>query len=492
MNIKILPIILVATSFLISAQSKAFDCSKSSTKTEKLICKEESLVKMDKDYNSIYSKTIGDLSNEDKEALKSKIKILLSARDFCVKSSQKFSDSKKSAENFLSEPFKSYKIKEENFAQGCIATWYHSISKALPSQKDSSLFRIPSPEEYLKEFSKLKEKPYLFSVSEIDQDLVKTCKEVHKDEPNFDCSYMQNQYSAELTYTIFFPTNGKNFIQITKDSFSYNAGAAHGQSSGSSKFITEKGETQKINNSAYSCSIPLKDPVAVNGDVYLPEQISFTKFFNGMLGEFDEFQCYACSGSYHADCLMRLNKIDNNKDSYIVFNGQDFAEDPIPENDKISPKDFRKCALDVIKKNQSEVGEITNLAKLKNEELIVIKESATGSLLAKIKKDCQKYDQRKAQCLKLDNKSPSFESAINKIPKTKLVKEFAKLLEKDHAKLAVLSYNPEFQNNKCYWSIRLHENHKSHMVFWKEFLVEVDGNKIFEKDTADDSLKEVK
>jgi uncharacterized protein len=403
MKIKVLPLILFAASFLISAQSRAFDCNKSSTKTEKLICKEESLVKMDKDYNSIYSKTIGDLSNEDREALKSKIKSLLNVRDFCIKSGQKL-DSKNSIENFLSEPFKSYKLKQESFAQGCIATWYNSISKVLLSQKDSGLFRIPSPEEYLKEFSKLKEKPYLFSVSEVDQDMVKTCKEVHKDESNFDCSYMQNQYSAELTYTMFFPNNGENFIQTTKNSYSYPAGAAHGQSSGSSKFITEKGETHEINNSAYSCSIPLKDPVVVNGDVYLPEQISFTKFFNGMLGEFDEFQCYACSGSYRADCLMRLSKIDNNKDSYIVFNGQDFAEDPIPENDKISPKDFRKCALGVIKKNQSEVGEITNLTRLKNGEPIIIKESSTESILTKIKKDCQKYDQRKEQCLKLNSR----------------------------------------------------------------------------------------
>lgn len=477
---------------LIPTQSRAFDCNKSSTKTEKLICKEESLVKMDKDYNSIYSKTISGLSNEDREALKSKTKNLLSARDFCVKASQKSLDSKKSSENFLSEPFKSYKLKEENFAQGCIATWYNSISKAILNQKDSDLFKIPSPEEYLKEFNKLKEKPYLFSISEVDQDMVKTCKEVHKNEPNFDCSYMQNQYSAELTYTIFFPTKDKNFIQIAKNSFSYNAGASHGQSSGSSKLITEKGETREINNSAYFCSIPLKDPMAVNGEIYLPEQISFTKFFNGTLGEFSEFQCFACSGNYRADCLMRVKKIDNNDDAYIVFNSQDFEEDPIPEDDKISPKDFRKCALDVIKKNRSEVDEIKNLTKLENGEAFIIKELATKSILAKIKKDCQKYDQRKEQCLKLNNKSPSFDSAINKISKTKSVKEFAKLLEKDHAKLNALNYNPEFHNNKCYWSIRLHEDHKSHMVFWKEFLVEVDGYKIFEKDVADDLLKEVK
>ena len=90
MSIKILPLVLIATSLLIPAQSRAFDCSKSLTKTEKLICKEESLVKMDKEYNSIYGKIIGDLSNEDKGALKSKSRSLLSARDFCVKSVKNF------------------------------------------------------------------------------------------------------------------------------------------------------------------------------------------------------------------------------------------------------------------------------------------------------------------------------------------------------------------------------------------------------------------
>lgn len=388
MNNKILVPILFATLFLICNQSKAFDCKKSSTKTEKLICKTESLIQMDRDYNSIYSKAIRGLSNQDKEDLKNKIKSLLNARDFCTKNSQEFSDSKKSAEN-LSEPFKSHQLKQENFAQGCIATWYRSISKALLDQKESRLFKVPSSEEYLKEFGNLKEKPYLFSISEVDQDIAKTCKEGHKDEPNFDCSYMKSQLLEEFTFTIFFPIKGENFIQTNKESFSYNAGAAHGQSSGSSKFITKTGETQKINNSAYSCSIPLKDPVAINGNVYLPEQISFTKFFNGILGEFDEFQCYACSGSYRADCLMRLRKIDNNQDAYIAFNSQDFMEEPIFTNDKISSKDFRKCALDVIKRNQSEVSEITNLLKLEDAKLFIIKESAAAPILDKIKKDCQ-------------------------------------------------------------------------------------------------------
>lgn len=394
MSIKILPIILFAISLLISTQSRAFDCSKSLTKTEKLICKERSLVKMDQDYSSIYNKIIDGLSNKDREALKSKIKSLLSSRDSCIKSNKKFSKSKNSVQNFLSDGEESYKLGGENFAQGCIATWYSSISSALLDQRNSNLFRIPSSDEYLEEFSKLKEKPYLFYISEVNQYAVESCKKANKKEAGFDCSLMQNHFSEDLTYTIFFPSSGKNFAQVIKNSYSYPAGAAHGQSYGSSKFITEKGEVQKINDSAYSCSIPLKDPIAINGDIYLPEQISFTDFFNDMLGKFDEFQGYASSGSYRADCLMRLRKVGDG-DDYVVFNSQDFTEDPFSGEDKISSKDFRKCALDVIKKNQSEVDEITNLMKLKNVESFIIKDLDAQSILTQIKKDCQKYDQKK-------------------------------------------------------------------------------------------------
>lgn len=295
MNIKLLSFALLATSLLTSVQSRAFDCSESSTRVEKLICEEESLINMEDDYNLIYSNAVADLSKKDKEALERKIKSLLNFRDFCINSDQKL-DSKNSVDNFLSQANRSYNLKEKNFAQGCIATWYHSISNALLSQKNSSIFRIPSSKEYLKEFSKLKEKPYIFSAREVDNDELKACKELYKDELNLnsDCSFwMQNEYSEELAYTIFFLANGKNFIKIVKSSFSFDAGAAHGVASRSSKFITEKGETRKINDSQYFCSIAIKDPVVINGDIYLPEQISFTKFFNGMLGEFSESQCRA-------------------------------------------------------------------------------------------------------------------------------------------------------------------------------------------------------
>jgi uncharacterized protein len=62
---------------LISFQSRAFYFSKASTKTEKLICKEDLLVDMDKEYNSIYNEVVSGLSSQDMEVLKSKITNLM-------------------------------------------------------------------------------------------------------------------------------------------------------------------------------------------------------------------------------------------------------------------------------------------------------------------------------------------------------------------------------------------------------------------------------
>jgi hypothetical protein len=139
--------------------------------------------------------------------------------------------------------------------------------------------------------------------------------------------------------------------------------------------------------------LPVGDPTIINGNIYLPEQISFTKFFNGMLGEFNQFQTYASSGSYNADCLMRISRIDNDKDAYIAFNDNDFLEDLVLNKKEILQKDLSRCALDVIKKNQIDVSEIRKLEGLKIYEpfITIIKESDAELILNTIKKDCQKH-----------------------------------------------------------------------------------------------------
>jgi uncharacterized protein len=228
MNIKILPLILFLTSFFISTQSRAFDCGKILTKTEKLICKKYSIKKTDEDFNLIYKDSIKGLSDENKEALKNKINNLRSTRDLCIKSSQEYLNSKKLSKKFSSDHDElnefNFKLNKDNYSQGCISTWYNSISKALISQKDSDIFRVPSAKEYLEEFNKIKVKPYYFEFTD---------NADYKNGNTF-----KNQFSADITYTIFFPNNGKNFIKIVKNYYSYFAGAAHGNTIGSINFIS--------------------------------------------------------------------------------------------------------------------------------------------------------------------------------------------------------------------------------------------------------------
>jgi uncharacterized protein len=382
---------------LFSTQSHALDCKKASTKTEKVICGEFSLIDMDKNYNSIYSQAMSALLDKDRDNLKNKIKNLLQARDDCVKSNQKFPISKTSVQNILSDGEKSYQLKKDDFIKGCIATWYNSVSKAIKLNQDNpDIFTIPSAENYLDAFNKLNERPYYFSAREVNKYAIAECEKRYKDKPKSYCSDSSNdRFLDELTYEIFFLAEGKNFAKIIKNSYSYPAGAPHGQSSGSSEFITQISASSKINDSAYSCSIPIKDPIVINGSVYIPEQTSFTKFFEGILGEFSGFQCYACSGSYHADCLMRLRNVSDQNDAYVVFNSEDFTQDPSFGADKIASQDYRKCALEILKNHRNEIGELKNIPDLKNVESLVIKDLAAKLIIDKIKKDCKKYGQKK-------------------------------------------------------------------------------------------------
>lgn len=100
------------------------------------------------------------------------------------------------------------------------------------------------------------------------------------------------------------------------------------------------------------------------------------------------------------------------------------------------------------------------------------------------------YD--KKRCESITKSHHSYDEANKRVLNLDSVKEFLKLLGKNNYRLAIPYFGTEFKNDKCYWGLYLYESQPSHRVFWKEFLVEVDGYKIFEKDVADNSLKEVK
>lgn len=375
MKIKTFLIIFILISFFIKSHSYGFDCNNKLTKTEKIICEIPDLKDLDENFNLNYKNALNGLSDENKGILKNKIIDLIKVRDLCIKSSQQYSNSNESSKKFPSdhEEFNELNLKltNENYIQGCISTFYKSISNALQSHRNSDIFKIPTSKEYFSEFNKIKLKPYNFY-------------KIINDELG------QYIFSANINYLIYFPNNGKNFIRIDKDSYSYYAGATHGSGYGSYNYITDKGETKQIESTTYNCSIPLKDTIIINKNIYLPEQISFTEFFNNILGIFNESQPYPSSGVYNADCLMRIVNINNNKDAYIIFNDNDFLEDLIFNREKgeeFYSQDLLKCSLEIIKKNQTNP---EDLRKILFQPSTIIKELDAEIIINSIKNDCQK------------------------------------------------------------------------------------------------------
>ena len=96
----------------------------------------------------------------------------------------------------------------------------------------------------------------------------------------------------------------------------------------------------------------------------------------------------------------------------------------------------------------------------------------------------------KKECLELTDKDATYDNSAKRILKLKTVTEFNALLKKDKLEkvsLMLFSGEPKYINNKCFWYIRLEENHKTHLVFWKSFLVDIDGSDIYEENAEPDS-----
>jgi hypothetical protein len=140
-----------------------------------------------------------------------------------------------------------------------------------------------------------------------------------------------------------------------------------------------------------------------------------------------------------------------------------------------------KSLLDSV--NESAADYLMRNAVISSEEKLQISALIATDSVAKI------YD--KKRCDSITKSHHSYEDANKRVLNLESVKEFLELLGKNNYRLAIPYFGTEFKNGKCYWELSLYESQPTHMVFWKEFLVEVDGNKIFEKDVAGDSLKEV-
>jgi hypothetical protein len=98
-------------------------------------------------------------------------------------------------------------------------------------------------------------------------------------------------------------------------------------------------------------------------------------------------------------------------------------------------------------------------------------------------KDLKSVAYNKTKCLNLTTKNQTYIDASNRLIKNKEVGQYLSLLEKSKSKILIMEdfSKTKYLDNKCYWSISIHESQESHLVFWKVFLVEVGGSDIHEE-----------
>lgn len=97
------------------------------------------------------------------------------------------------------------------------------------------------------------------------------------------------------------------------------------------------------------------------------------------------------------------------------------------------------------------------------------------------------------ECLTLTTEDQTYADASNRLVRIKELTQWLSLLKKNKAKMVLMepSSKTEFINKKCYWLMPIHESQATHFVFWKAFLVQINGNEICEKDYSDDSCKPI-
>jgi hypothetical protein len=89
----------------------------------------------------------------------------------------------------------------------------------------------------------------------------------------------------------------------------------------------------------------------------------------------------------------------------------------------------------------------------------------------------------KEKCLKLTEIGLEYKDAVKKILELDIVKDFKIRNIRNNIKdvsLVIFYSEPKYIKNKCFWYITLEENHKTHLVLWKSFLVDVDNFNIYE------------
>lgn len=103
-----------------------------------------------------------------------------------------------------------------------------------------------------------------------------------------------------------------------------------------------------------------------------------------------------------------------------------------------------------------------------------------------------KHYYNEEECLSLTEQDESYQRSIDRILKLKAVVNFNSLLAQDKTEKVsmMLSANEtKFIKNKCFWYIRIEENHQTHLAFWKALLVDINGVEIYEEKSEPDTYK---
>jgi hypothetical protein len=345
---------------------------------EKVICGDNSLQLEDEKLNNSFNEVLKQTPSEKQKNLRRTMSTLLRARDEC-KNLYGLLDHYPTQEVSVGvEDSEIFPIKDIHYQKACIKTWYDSINFVLGQfiSKEES-FILPTYQDYISLFKKislhLKHYPFDFGVS-------------------IPVERGENTREKENALQLFFGKNKEHFAAINETFYFHNAGTAHGQFVSTKYFLAvTNNEIVKMNDlesNSYQCSVPIKDPITINGRIYLPENISFTKVFNKMFGEHEQFQPYVCTGSYKPDCMLRLRALDtlNDKDSYLLFtlnyisNLKDKNDQDIDYNPDCFYEILKQHSLVDDSLKQFCVTEYEKCVDAKNNECLLTSESAINRI----------------------------------------------------------------------------------------------------------------
>lgn len=102
----------------------------------------------------------------------------------------------------------------------------------------------------------------------------------------------------------------------------------------------------------------------------------------------------------------------------------------------------------------------------------------------------QANDFDKESCFNLTTKDKTYRDSYNRLLKLEPVSVWVNRVNASnkHPALGTNVDKPKFKNGSCYWSISLYESDELKLQLWRIYLVEINKEKIFLVNVADDSI----